>query len=290
LLLFAVAAEVHIATGSARAVLLSFKPEPPSELLAHPERVNVPGLVSVAFAGADDARITGWFVPPASKNAGTVILLHGTSADRTSMLPELRILANAHLGVLAFDSPGYGTSQGKIHWSEGERDALEGAVDFLSHRRDVDPNRIGALGFSMGGYILAQVAATDRRLRALVFAATPSDAREQTAWEARRWGVLSRIPASVTLEYFSGMPVEDESAISCMPKLAPRPLLFVAGDADMTVPPPMTNALYAAARAPKALWFVPGAHHGGYTSIAPSVYGARIAAFFGAALGAPTST
>ncbi|HTV81295.1 MAG TPA: dienelactone hydrolase family protein [Acidobacteriaceae bacterium] len=45
---------------------------------------------------------------------------------------------------------------------------LTGAVAFLSRRRDVDPHRIGAVGWCMGGGYAAQLAIADPNLRAVV--------------------------------------------------------------------------------------------------------------------------
>ena len=62
--------------------------------------------------------------------------------------------------------------------------------------------------------------------------------------------------------------------------IAPRPVLFVTGTADTTVPHTMAHELYAAAREPKELYVISGAGHGDYAAIASSAYASRLVAFF----------
>lgn len=275
-LLAAVGTALFIAVGSIRAQRLNFVAPLPSDVLRHPEATGIAGIEAVSFPRRDGARVAGWFVAP--RNRATVLLLHGTSADRASMLPEARLLAKARFGVLAFDWPGFGESEGEVRWGPAERAALEGALDWIARRPEVDASRLGALGFSMGGYMLAQVAAEDTRLKALAFAASPTNMRDQVLWESRRWGPFSRGPAILILN-LSGMPLEDAPPEQCIGKIAPRPVLIFGGDADATVPPSMTRALFDAAREPKELWMIPGAHHGDYAAATPD-YETRIVRFF----------
>jgi dipeptidyl aminopeptidase/acylaminoacyl peptidase len=195
------------------------------------------------------------------------------------MLPEIRILSAAGFGVLAFDWPGDGASEGEALWGPVDRQALAAAIDWLSARPDVDPRRLGGLGFSIGGYVMAQVAAKDPRLRAVVLLATPTDYAELTHWQHRQWGLLSELPAELALRR-SGMRTADLRPIDVLGEIAPRPLMLVRGSADDIVPEYMTRALYAAARAPKSLWIIPGAKHGGYAQAAPSEYRSRLVQFF----------
>jgi dipeptidyl aminopeptidase/acylaminoacyl peptidase len=276
-----------IGAESFRAARLNFVPEPPSELLRKPDATGLSSVESVRFKGGDGARIAGWFVPP--KNHATVVLLHGTSADRTSMLAEASILAKASFGVLLFDWPGYGESEGEVRWGAPERAALAGALDWLVRRPDIDPNRIGGLGFSMGAFMLTEVAPEEARLKALALAASPTDMREQTRWESRRWGPFSQFPALLAVEV-SGMPLDDPPPVRRIAELRGRPVFVYGGDADETVPPATTKALFDAAREPKELWLMPGAHHGGYDKAAPGAYGARLVDFFTRALKPSGST
>ena len=58
----------------------------------------------------------------------------------------------------------------------GVRD-LTSAVDFLAHRKDVDPHRIAAIGWCMGGGYAAQLGVADPNLRAVVinYGSLPTD-------------------------------------------------------------------------------------------------------------------
>jgi len=83
---------------------------PSSAISRHPERAEIPGLIEISFPSADGFRMAGWYA--ASRNRAAVVLVHGTGADRSSLLAETRILAEAGFGVLALDLPGQGQSEG----------------------------------------------------------------------------------------------------------------------------------------------------------------------------------
>jgi dienelactone hydrolase len=125
--------------------------------------------------------------PPSPKTAQrpAVVLLHGgffgDDSTTDGMAREL-----ARRGVLAA-FPAYrgeargldgARSQGRIEFCEGEvRDALA-LVRLLRARPDVDPRRIGVLGFSHGGCIGLRMLAEDPTLRAGVLFSPLSDARD----------------------------------------------------------------------------------------------------------------
>ena len=51
------------------------------------------------------------------------------------------------------------------------------------------------------------------------------------------------------------------TALQAIGRLSPLPVLVVHGLADGIIPPHHAQALYDAARRPKALWLIPGAAH-----------------------------
>jgi uncharacterized protein len=268
---------------SYRAMHSQFEADPPSELLAAPEKTGIAGLRSVSFATGDHLMLSAWYKPPT--NGATVVITHGTNSDRSTMLPELRMLAASGYGVLAFDWPGLGHSEGSVRWDAQARRALIAAVDWLSAQPGVDPRRIGGLGFSIGGFIMAQVAAVDPRLRAVVLEAPLPDFDDYIRVHNTRWGVLSEWPARWVLRNSDLLDTNVEP-MNLIDKIAPRPVLILGGSLDPEIPPALVTKLFEAAHEPKTLWIVSQAHHGGYAEVAPVQYPRRLADFFSQNLGA----
>jgi dipeptidyl aminopeptidase/acylaminoacyl peptidase len=254
-----------------------FTPRQHAPRLGLPE-FGVPGAAEVKIPAENGAMLRGYFAP--SSNGAAIVLAHGSNGERSDLSPEARLLSAAGFGVLAFDFPGHGQSEGRVvEWSGQERRALRRAVDWLQKQPSVEAQRIGVFGFSMGGYIALQTASEDPRLRAVAAASSPHDPLQHLAWEYRRFGFLSRLPALLALRN-SGMDTESLVPERVIARIAPRPLLLISGREDQLVPRWMTDRLYEAAREPKQLLVVERAGHGGFTEAEPERYGRELSTFF----------
>ena len=117
----------------------------------------------VSFTTSDGLELQGWYVP--SKNGAAVIAFPGRSGPRA----HTRMLASHGYGVLLFDRRGEGMSDGDsnlLGWG-ADKDILA-AVEYLQSRPDVDPDRIGGIGLSVGGELMLQAAAESDELAAVV--------------------------------------------------------------------------------------------------------------------------
>ena len=101
---------------------------PPAAISRHPERTGIEGLAEISFSSADGRRVAGWYAP--SRNRAAIILVHGTGAERSSLLFETGFLSQAGFGVLAVDLPGQGASEGRTRWGVPERHAISAAIDW----------------------------------------------------------------------------------------------------------------------------------------------------------------
>ncbi len=258
-----------------------FERWPPARISAHPQATGIGGLQEVSFRSTGGTAMAGWYVP--SRNRAAVVLVHGTSADRAALVPETRILAHAGFGALAIDLPGQGASGGRSQWGTAERHAVSAAVAWLAERGEVDAERIGGLGVSLGGLSLVQAAVSEPRLKAVILDCTPTDVVTETRLASGRWGWLSSEPAVWALRRY-GDQVDALQPAEVIGTLAPRPVMIIGGEFDPWVPPSMTARLFAAANEPKVLWIVPGGHHADYATVDLREYSMRLTDFFSRAL------
>ncbi|HEU4997169.1 MAG TPA: alpha/beta fold hydrolase [Gemmatimonadaceae bacterium] len=129
---------------------------------------------NVAFKATDGVDIRGWFIPGAGAKTGgrgpAVVFVHGWLWNRlgnvsgkvpfvdrdVDFLPATRALHDAGYHVLLMDVSNHGESGSRLPITYGPWETRDyiGAINYLRSRPDVDSNRIGALGCSMGGNIL----------------------------------------------------------------------------------------------------------------------------------------
>ena len=152
----AVIAVILFPTALAYVVTHTLRAEVPKAELGAPHE-------DVAFETSDGLRLEGWFVP--SRNGATVIAFPGRSGPQK----QTRMLVRHGYGVLLFDRRGEGASEGdpNVFGWVGDRD-LHAAAAYLRGRPDVDPERIGGIGFSVGGEMLIHAAAHSDAFKAIV--------------------------------------------------------------------------------------------------------------------------
>jgi hypothetical protein len=82
----------HSYSGAVR----DFRRTPAGPLTLDPAVAAVPHLQSVTFGADAERMLAAWYVP--SRSGAAVILVHGTGAERASLLPETRLLSEAGRG------------------------------------------------------------------------------------------------------------------------------------------------------------------------------------------------
>jgi len=259
---------------------------PPPKRLTESDRAKaralLPTLEEVSFRTSDGLLLRGFYVP--SQNGATVVMAHGLTENRMSLLPNAEMLARHGYGALIFDLRAHGESEGDTStWGDREQRDFEAAVDFASSRPDVRAGRIAGLGFSIGASTVAVEAARDPRVRAVILDAVFTSFEDELKEKMGGRGVLSLWPASLAARQ-SGLDAGNLRPIDCVARIAPRPVLFIAGTLDTDTPLAVVQKVYDAAFEPKELLVLDGAIHKAYPTASEAAYERGVVAFLDKAL------
>ncbi len=241
----------------------------------------------VYYNGFNEARICGWYLVPSSSNPlPALALYHGYGGNKGQICDHLA-WALQGFALLAIDIRGqsgestdpnlYPSGGGPGCMTKGIRDPHEyfyrsvyldcvRALDFLSSRPEVDPQRIGITGGSQGGGLTLAVAALDSRPR-IAMADVPFLCHFRRAVE-----ICGAGPYLELVDYFKRWPHHIETAFRTLSyfdvmNLAPQvqcPTLVSVALMDQICPPSTVYAVYNHLRCPKELKVYPyNGHEGG---------------------------
>jgi uncharacterized protein len=212
----------------------------PRPLESRPVR---PGVEDVAIAAADGATLRGWFVRGGAAPRNLVVYFGG-NAEEVSWIADA---ADDFAGwsLLLVNYRGYGESEGK----PGEREFFADALaihEYARRRPDVDPERIVAMGRSLGSGVAVYLAA-ERRVRAVILV-SPFDSLLDVG--RRHYPFL---PMSLMLRHRF-------ESIGRAPSID-APLLCLVAAEDRIVPPAHSRALFGAWHGAKTWREIANADH-----------------------------
>jgi uncharacterized protein len=273
-----------LAVGLLLGAYLVVYPVAESYVVTHAARAYVPtpelgaAYQDVAFSTSDGLRLEGWYVP--SKNGAAVIVFPGRKGPQKAA----GMLARHGYGVLLFDRRGEGESEGDPNgygWASS-RD-VKAAISFLQSRPDVDDDRIGGLGLSVGGEILLQTAAETDDLNAVVSEGagirSVREAVDLPGWDSWITTAVIGLTTTATAAFTSDLPPRSLKDLSAE---VSAPVFFIYATPGQGGES-LTEVYYEAAKPPKELWAAEGGHTGAITA-EPEEYERRVVGFFDGAL------
>lgn len=87
--------------------------------------------------------------PPPKANGLVVLYSHGNGEDIGNLMPFLDFISKKEMGIITYDYPGYGLSQGKPS-EPGCYEAIDAVYEHLTQDLGVEPRRIVVWGRSLG--------------------------------------------------------------------------------------------------------------------------------------------
>lgn len=230
----------------------------------------------------DGYRLAAWYIP--SQNRSAVIMTHTYKGDRTVMLKRAQMLARHGYGILLLDLRTHGESEGElITFGLQEVQDIAAAYLYLLTRPEVDANKIGALGCSMGGTVALLSAAQNRGIKAVVSESTYATLQDAIPSAIANVGLPPVLFAPIVEWFAERIGDFDASKVSAMDhirEISPRPVLLMQGGKDLVVIPESGQQLYEAAGEPCQLWFDDDISHASFADEKPEEYEQRVVDFF----------
>lgn len=223
--------------------------------------VTSSGLVirDLSFA-IPSGRVQAFLVEPEkADHVPAVVYLHGAGGDRTSMLTPALALAANHAAALLLTAPSSvapvsgGDAEARLH---DYRDsvvsdvvAVRRAVDLLAERPEVDPSRIGFVGWSSGARTGAIAAGVEPRLAATVL---------MSAGSVDVGSYVDQAPAPLRDELRATL--DEVDPLRWVAHANPDGLLLQNGTKDQVVPRTALEAMVKAAPKGTAVRWYPAGH------------------------------
>ena len=218
-----------------------------------------PDIVRVPF---EQSFLPGYFYRAPGVDRGPLVIMFGglDSTAEEMFFGNVPLLLERGISVLAMEGPGRGAAL-RLNGITARHDmnvAGTAALEYAIAHLDIDPERIGVLAFSMGGYHAARMAAFEPRFKACAILGAVYDYGE--VWRSRPdHHPLSRIVQHVVgagsmaearekLRLFTLEGVADR--ISC-------PTYIIHGEDDRQVPVSHAYRVYNALKCPRVLKIVP---------------------------------
>lgn len=182
--------------------------------------------------------------------ASAALLLHGFNLKKEHMAGAIGSeLLSRGIASLTIDLPFHGERYigyfkppsspfvWMDHWRSAQTECRM-ALQFLSEHPDINPGKLGLIGYSLGAFLGLKVAADEKQVRAVILAAGGD------------------LPEYLP---FAGMIRMLADPIQWIRELKERPLLMMHGRQDTIIAPGLADRLFQAASEPKQmLWFNSG--------------------------------
>ena len=246
-----------------------------------PNHLGVP-YEDVKFTTSDGLELEGWYVP--SRNGAAVIAFPGRNGPQA----KTRMLARHGYGVLLFDRRGEGRSEGEPNsWGWGGDTDIKAAIAYLQRRPDVDPDRIGGIGLSVGGEIMIEAAAETDELAAVVSdgagARSTTEDMDQDDPALGKWTFGFAMSAFKTAAVAISSNQLPPANLKDLAAKVEQPMLLIAAP-EKGVGEELNRGYVKAAGDSATVWEIPESTHVGGLEARPEEYERRVVGFFDEAL------
>ena len=255
---------------------------PPKMLMVTtPEDLDI-NYENVSFQTEDDLTLQGWFVRSAERSDQAIIITHGYPANKSDVLGWGKFLQEKY-NLFYFDFRAHGKSQGNTAtFGYHEQKDIAAAINYLKTRDEINPNRIGVMGFSMGGVTGLLSAAQGLEIKAVVadspYASLSAMVNEVfRGYSFLKWPFveLTRLWAKWILKFdFNEISLEQKA------NQISTPVLLIHAQNDPVIPSSNSQTIYDNLAGPKEIWLTDSSDHGANYYLFKEEYQTKVLDFF----------
>jgi len=268
------------AVGGVSMVAAGFYLSEPANRSVRPPPAEL-AVVDVAIPSPSGSTLAGWFVQ-GRPHAGAVVLMHGWTSTRRSMLPRMQFLHDAGYSVLAFDFQAHGESPGQ-RITFGHLESLDAEAATAWMRKRLPEEKIGVIGVSLGG-AAALLEPHGFHGDALVLESVFPDMDRAVGDRLSRYiGAMGRVVAEIFVAAIEPIIHVDGGTLRPIDRIhdVGAPVFVIAGTKDTYTTIEETREMFARASEPKQLWEVDGARHVDLERFVRDEYRRRLLDFLG---------
>jgi dienelactone hydrolase len=198
-------------------------------------------------------------MPPGPRPAPVVVLFNGTNAVKEEMHWWSNAFLERGLATITFDGPGLGQTFHRLTMVAEPRPAGVAIVNQIETRPELDPDAVGFMGMSLGGYMAIRMASHDARIKAVTAVSPPYSAG--IYWNVTLAGLRRELAALYNIdEREMGKVIDRITLADVLPDLR-CPLMVSGGGHDHITPGTEAWRIFEDARCDRELIFYPkGAH------------------------------
>jgi len=236
---------------------------------------NAYRFYKVYFNSVNEERVPGLLsIPKGKGNSPCVVFLHGYGGSKEDILSVSELAAAEGYAVMAIDAEFHGERKeaGKALYSPDLNESRNGiiqtiidlrrAVDYIETRPEIDKEKIGYVGGSMGGILGAIFIGVEPRVKAAALLVAGGNMSLMIR-ESQHF----TMPAIRKHLETQGMSYEElqelldpVDPVNFIANFSPRPVVFHLGKYDRIVPSAAGEQLYRAAREPKSVYWYDSGH------------------------------
>jgi 2,6-dihydroxypseudooxynicotine hydrolase len=215
------------------------------------ERIEVP------FDGAK--LVANLRRPPGADRPALVVIIPGLDSTKEEFFRNEEVFLRRGMATLSMDGPGQGETGFELNITPAYERPVAAILDAIEGRDDVDLDRVGALGVSMGGYYAPRAAAGEKRIKAVAGISGPFCFGEH-------WDDLPQLTRETFTANSGAANDEEGRARALQLDLEPvidhleQPALMVTGKLDRLIPWQGTQRIAERARNARFVLYEEGTH------------------------------